>query len=249
MNRISMKDVAKAKATPTDPLTIPPGIDMTTFFTPAIPESVYQTVPLLHSTAVEHVVIIITMALDLFVNSADSSKGASSNDINKPDALKSVPDSTFTLLLSGLFCIIKTAIRTKVHAKALAADLLKMHLPEPIVTGHLVPGILARRTVLESAALAQRVRFPTLQKLRWRVDVTISSGLLSRVMRPNLLMQMILSNGRIRTFEVSIEQFNQLRYGVAKLLHDMRALERHPIMKVVSELERRDCEDRSKLLA
>lgn len=59
---------------------------------------------------------------------------------------------------------------------------------------------------------------------------------------------MILSNGSIKTFEVSIEQFNQLRYGVAKLLHDMRALERHPIMKVVSELERRDCEDRCKPL-
>ena len=58
---------------------------------------------------------------------------------------------------------------------------------------------------------------------------------------------MTLSNGSIKTFEVSIEQFNQLRYGVAKLLHDMQTLRRHPIMKVVGELERRDCEDRCKL--
>lgn len=188
MNRINMKDT-KAKAPPTDPLTIPPGIDMSTFFTPSIPESVYQTVPLLHATPIEQTAIIVAMALDLFINAADSSTGASSNNILKPDSLKAMPDEAFTLLLSGLFCIIKTAIRTKVHAKTLSADLLKMHLPEAVVNTHLVPGIYARRSAMEASALSQRVRFPTLQKLRWRVDVTISSGLLSRVMRPNLLMQ------------------------------------------------------------
>ncbi len=65
-------------------------------------------------------------------------------------------------------------------------------------------------------------------------------------------MQMSLSDGRIKTFEVSIEQFHQLRYNVAKVvaissqacchvyattayfrhsyqvLRDMQELERHP---------------------
>jgi hypothetical protein len=45
-----------------------------------------------------------------------------------------------------------------------------------------------------------------------------------------------------------VEQFNQLRHSVAKLLHDMQTQSRHPIMKVVSELERRDCEERFKTL-
>ena len=71
-------------------------------------------------------------------------------------------------------------------------------------------------------------------------------GLLSRVMRPNLLLQMVLSDGRIKIFEVSMEQYNQLRYSVAKVLHDMQGLSRHPIMKVINEIERKDYEDRQK---
>jgi len=36
------------------------------------------------------------------------------------------------------------------------------------------------------------------------------------------MMQMVLSDGRIKTFEVSVHQFNQLRFGVAKVLKDMQ---------------------------
>ena len=72
------------------------------------------------------------------------------------------------------------------------------------------------------------------------------AGLLSRVMRPNLLLQLILSDGRIRVFEVSMEQYSQLRYSVARVLHDMQGLSRHPIMKVIQEIERKDYEDRLK---
>ena len=55
---------------------------------------------------------------------------------------------------------------------------------------------------------------------------------------------MILSDHTIKSFEISIEQFNHLRYGVAKVLNDMQTLERHPIMRIVNEFERRDKDDR-----
>jgi hypothetical protein len=32
-----------------------------------------------------------------------------------------------------------------------------------------------------------------------------------------LCLQMVLRNGDVKTFEVSVEQFNQLRYSVAKV--------------------------------
>jgi hypothetical protein len=54
---------------------------------------------------------------------------------------------------------------------------------------------------------------------------------------------MILKDGSIKTFEVSIEQFNQLRYSVAKVLHEVQTVERHPIIKLVNEFKRREEED------
>ena len=57
---------------------------------------------------------------------------------------------------------------------------------------------------------------------------------------------MTLSDGNIKTFIISVEQFNQLRYGVAKVLQDMQMIERHPIMKIVNEFERKNVLERCK---
>lgn len=54
---------------------------------------------------------------------------------------------------------------------------------------------------------------------------------------------MVLKDGRIKTFEVSTEQFNQLRYSVAKVLHEIQTVERHPIIKLVNEFKRREEEE------
>eukprot|EP01035_Chromulina_nebulosa_P019950 gene19950-25916_t len=59
-------------------------------------------------------------------------------------------------------------------------------------------------------------------------------------------MQIILSDGRIKTFDVSIDQFNQLRYAVAKLLYDIQSLERHPIMRIIKEFKIKEIEDQNK---
>jgi hypothetical protein len=73
------------------------------------------------------------------------------------------------------------------------------------------------RDILEKAANDNRVRFPRLDALRWRVDVSISSSSLSRVMQPAILMEMTLGDGTIRTFEVPVDQFHDLRFNVAKV--------------------------------
>lgn len=52
-----------------------------------------------------------------------------------------------------------------------------------------------------------------------------------------------MKDGRVVTFDLSVEQFNQLRYSVAKVLHEMQTLERHPIIKIVNEFKRREEED------
>ena len=42
---------------------------------------------------------------------------------------------------------------------------------------------------VQAFAVESRIRCPRLERLRWRVDVVISSGSLSRVMRPSVLLQ------------------------------------------------------------
>lgn len=102
------------------------------------------------------------------------------------------------------------------------------------------------RQTIEKAAKENRIQLPKLQTLRWRVDVTVSSGSLSRIMRPNILFQMILKNGSMKTFEVSIAQFHQLRYNVANALNDMHTLDRHPIIKVVKDIQKREEEEQNR---
>lgn len=70
-----------------------------------------------------------------------------------------------------------------------------------------------------------------LEKLRWRVDITISSSVLSRVLEPSILFEMTLSNGEKKTFEVSISKFHQIRYSVASILKEMGLMEKKKLFK------------------
>lgn len=85
---------------------------------------------------------------------------------------------------------------------------------------------------LEKAIFETGLRYPTLDNFSWRVDVTISSNSLSRVLKPTILMTTVTSNGQKKTFEVSVEKFHELRYNVAKVLKEMEDLERLQILKI-----------------
>lgn len=74
--------------------------------------------------------------------------------------------------------------------------------------------------------------FPRISGVKWRVDVAISTSSLERVMRPSIMMELTLSDGSIKTFEMHIEQFHKLRYSVARVLRNMQDVERNPIMRL-----------------
>jgi hypothetical protein len=96
---------------------------------------------------------------------------------------------------------------------------------------------------LQAHLLSERLSFPGVADLSWRVDVAISSSKLSRVMKPSVLMQLSLTDGSVRTFEVSMEQFHKLRYNVAKVLKDMRDVESHPIMRLAFDIDKQNLDD------
>ena len=75
--------------------------------------------------------------------------------------------------------------------------------------------------------------FPRIAGVKWRVDVSISTSSLERVMKPSVMMEWTLSTGDVKTFEMNVEQFTKLRYDTARLLRTMQEIERHPIMRIV----------------
>ena len=78
---------------------------------------------------------------------------------------------------------------------------------------------------LVHAAHVYRPHLPRLTQFRWRTEIAISTSSLNRLLRPSLLIQITLSDGRKQTLQLSIKQFHNLRLGVAMLLKEMNDIE------------------------
>ena len=225
----------KKDSDPVDITNCPTGIDGLTFFSPQIPKEVIASVPLSHAADHSEYRKILKSVMQLF---SSSCSGIS-------DILAKVSLDDAGALFSGTYTLIATIIRNKVKLSDVGKDLTTMSFPAHAIED-IISAVRLTRGTLEQVAFQERIRFPQLTKFRWRIDITISSGQLSRIMRPSLLVQMILSNGEIKRFEISLEQFNQLRYGVARVLKDMQLIERHPIVRIVTDHENRDRVERCK---
>jgi len=143
-----------------------------------------------------------------------------------------LPKHTFAVVFTGLYFTLKAATKSKVKVEAFQSLLVDLKIPESFVSD-LVKALQGSRPVLESSALINsNKKLPQLQELFWRVDVTISTTSMSRSMKPSILFQMVLDDGRVKTFEVPHDSFHHFRYCVAKVLKDIDDLEKHPILKV-----------------
>ena len=81
---------------------------------------------------------------------------------------------------------------------------------------------------------------PSLEELRWRLDVSISTSGLHRVLRPHLTLQCELGDGTTHAFYASKQRFEELRYTCARLLNDMQAVEaRLPALAHTEDARRR----------
>lgn len=165
-----------------DPTQVPSGIDTQTFFSPVIAEEIKSIVPLLHSTPIDTTKKLMKAVLNYLISHSVVS--------NLDEDIYSLGLGTkeTNQVVTGLYLIMKTSMRNKVKLSSIKADLLKMNVPGPVVD-LLGQVVLNTRTNFEALAVQNRVQFLKLEKLRWRVDVVISSGSLTRVMRPNILMQ------------------------------------------------------------
>jgi hypothetical protein len=202
------------KAAPVDPTRVPAGVDVSTFFNPSIADEVKAAVPVFHALSADIIRAGLELIRKYFINGSISDE----EFIEMQNKTKQ-SGSNFGVMLTGLYSIIRMAVYAKTPLTKINTDLKAMNVP-PAVADDITRVVNALRATIERNAISSVRRAPGfthLSKLRWRIDVSISSGSLSRVMRPSILMQLYLTNGSVKTFEISVEQFNQLRYSVAKV--------------------------------
>ncbi|XP_012254553.2 COMM domain-containing protein 5-like [Athalia rosae] len=82
-----------------------------------------------------------------------------------------------------------------------------------------------RRIILINELMHITQFYPQLKSCRWRIDINISSSMLSRVLEPSIIMEWTLTSGESKTFELSMAQFHKLRHAVASLLKEIHVLE------------------------
>jgi len=133
------------------------------------------------------------------------------------------------LIFAGLLVILRTAIRERIPEDDFKQDLGNLQMP-----GEFVVDLAAviKKGQTDTAIQEKHVKFPYLTSLDWRVDVTISTSEMSRILKPTILMRMTDSTGKIYTFELNTEQFHKLRYSAARVLKEFDTIEKLQILKI-----------------
>ncbi|GCC25785.1 hypothetical protein chiPu_0004196 [Chiloscyllium punctatum] len=144
-------------------------------------------------------------------------------------------EEQLSYILAGMYTLLGEALRlpqTSLKQEVFKGDLRDLRIPEEFISDFASVVFGNRRSVLETAALQNRTRLPTLKDFSWRVDVAISSSSLTRALQPAILMQLKLSNGNVHRFEVPVSKFQEMRYNVALILKEMNDLEKRSILKI-----------------
>jgi len=142
-----------------------------------------------------------------------------------------VPPENLRLLFSGLMTVLKTAVRQNLDTTQFRVDLQNLQVPGDFIQD-LATVLDKTKSDVIVAEPEKHVAFPTLESVDWRVDVTISTSEMTKILKPSILMRMVDSDGNIRTFEVNMDAFNKLRYSVARVLKEFDTLEKLPILKI-----------------
>uniref|UniRef100_A0A3Q0RC21 COMM domain-containing protein 5 n=1 Tax=Amphilophus citrinellus TaxID=61819 RepID=A0A3Q0RC21_AMPCI len=160
-------------------------------------------------------------------------EGKDCTEVMKSIAESSViPQEKLCHIVAGMHRLLSEAIRIPTILKWLSLLCFFIRIPEDFITDFSSVVFGNRRAALEATASQNDPRLPTLQELKWRVDVAISTSSLARALQPSVLMQMKLSDGRFHRFEVPVSKFQELRYNVALILKEMNDLEKRSILKI-----------------
>ena len=129
----------------------------------------------------------------------------------------SLDSTSLGAIFTGLDWFIRTSARSSLKQKALAAELVDSKVHAPFIEPLLRAVDHVRQMHSTGEVPASGALIPTLNDLRWRLDVTISTSALKRVLRPQLTMQCDLSDGSTHAFHVSKQVRKQQNVPIQSL--------------------------------
>jgi len=195
-----------------------------------LPEEIRHTLPLLQGLNKPTFRNILTATVGIL-----EGKPVAHNKLDTLVTTTLTRDSV-NVIITGLHKLLQAAIRlstTSLKAEMLTEDLTEIKIPKEFITdivgivyGHKGGAVLQRQAVNNAPHLS------TLESIKWRVDVAISTSVLNRVLQPTITMELILDNGKVHHFEVPVSKFHELRYNVASVLKEMEDLEKRSILKI-----------------
>ncbi|KAL0488221.1 hypothetical protein AKO1_015358 [Acrasis kona] len=169
---------------------------------------------------------------ELTKNFANVKKKKKSDEQNVEYAIKT---GVFSVVFTGFYYIYRAAIRQRLSVTDLTDQLTKLTIPDELIK-FVVQTYEKKREDFIIMSEKTTSWFNHVVDVRWRVDVTISTSVMTRVLKPVLHVQLELSNGDIRMMELSVQQFHELRLAVATVLNDMHSIQNHPIMQIQEKL-------------
>jgi len=207
--------------------------DRTPFVGPKTPDEVAKMVSILNSNLFDKAAfrtVVTGVVLALEGKDVDRS---TFDALIRPDT--GVSEQMVLTVVAGLHRLLQLALRlpdSKLKPEVVKEDLQQLKFPEAFIQD--ITSVLfgPRHLSMQNNAVNLRPHLPTLDTFQWRVDVSISTSVLSRVVEPNIMMQMSLSDNSSHYFETSVAKFHELRYGVTCLLKEMENLEKRTILKI-----------------
>jgi COMM domain containing 5 len=139
-------------------------------------------------------------------------------------------------VFTAVYLLLRTIVGKRITGKTILDELPGLGLT-PEVVQDIVRVVKAQRSSIEDVATGSAQACPRLTSTRWRVDVAISTSSLNKCLKPSILMQLGLSNGKLKNFELPIDKFHDLRFNVAKALRAVRDLESHPLIRVINHVD------------
>tara|TARA_B100000780_G_C20948555_1_gene378383 strand:+ start:60 stop:749 length:690 start_codon:yes stop_codon:yes gene_type:complete len=138
-------------------------------------------------------------------------------------------------VFTAIYLLLRTIVGKRITGKSVN-ELVGLGLSEEVV-GDIVRVVKAQRSAVEDVATGSASACPRLVSTRWRVDVAISTSSLNKCLKPSILMQLGLSDGKLKNFELPLEKFHDLRFNVAKALRAVQDLEAHPLIRVINHVD------------
>eukprot|EP00040_Diaphanoeca_grandis_P004239 m.27712 g.27712 ORF g.27712 m.27712 type:complete len:217 (-) comp15794_c0_seq1:531-1181(-) len=147
---------------------------------------------------------------------------------------KELTEEILSNTFAGLHQLLGLALRLPsgvIKKSVFSADLQFLGLANNFANS-IVSIVYGPRSVnIQKSNIENGIKLPGLQQFRWRVDVSISTSELKRAMKPAVLMQMTLTDGKMHTFEMPVEEFHKLRYNTAFVLKEMDDLMKRGVMQ------------------